>query len=316
VGPDVQAYLIDHGAFVLERIAVLTLVGTGASLVLGVLVFALVAAAYRRKRVSDQWLLVGSVWLFFAFAVASVHSPIGVAGNVLAVVAFAVVTRAGWSRVPRYPGRCVRLLLLRSFLLGERSNRLFQRLETLWRSVGSVQLVGSVDLALSTLEPHELLDFLRGRGSREFVHSAAGVDQKLAAFDHDRDPDGRYRVNVLFCRGEATWKHAVGRLLRESDCVLMDLRGFSRHRAGCVFEVRSLAELSRPRVVFLVDAVTDLDFVRETWSSGRAPGPGAAEGLRFVTEEPAESVSERIMAALSSGSEAPDDGVTTSAPAA
>ena len=317
LGPDLQTYATDHAVFVLRRIALLALVGTAVSLVLGGLLFARVAAAYRRKRVSDQWLLVGSVWLFFAFAVASVHSPIGVVGNILAVGVFTLVVRIGWSRIPCHSGRCVRLLLLRSFLLGERSNRLFQQLETLWRCVGSVQLVGSVDLALTTLEPHELLDFLRGRGSREFVHSAAAVDQRLATFDHDRDPDGRYRVNVLFCRGDATWKHAVGRLLRESDCVLMDLRGFSRHRAGCVFEVRSLAELSQPRVVFLVDAVTDLDFVRETWSSGRAPGhagSAGAEGLRFVSEEPAETVSERIMVAFSSESEAPDDGATMSAP--
>ena len=146
------------------------------------------------------------------------------------------------SRVPHYRGPGVRLLLLRSFTLGERSERLFQQLETMWRSVGSIQLVGAPDVALTTLEPHELLDFMRGRSNREFVHDQVGVDARLASFDRDRDPDGRFRVNVIYCAGDSTWKYAVHRLLAESDCVLMDVRGFTRYRAGCVFEIRCLAE--------------------------------------------------------------------------
>jgi hypothetical protein len=118
----------------------------------------LMTRSYARKRLSEQWLVVA----------------------------------AGWRRLPRYEGPSVRLLLLRSFTLGERSNRLFQDLESLWRSIGSIQLVGAVDLALTTLEPHELLDFMRGRSGREFVHCPADVDARLASFDQTRDPDGRF----------------------------------------------------------------------------------------------------------------------------
>ena len=52
------------------------------------------------------------------------------------------------------------------------------------------------------------------------------------------------------------------------DCVLMDLRGFNRHRAGCVFEIQCLAHsMPASRVVFLVDRVTDRGFVEETWAA-------------------------------------------------
>ena len=223
--------------------------------------------------------------------------------NLACVAVFGLAVAAGWRRVPRYEGPNVRLLLLRSFTLGERSNRLFQDLESLWRSIGSIQLVGAVDLALTTLEPHELMDFLRGRFGREFVHGPADVEARLASFDHARDPDGRFRVNVIFCGGDASWQYAVNRLLIDSDCVLMDVRGFTRYRAGCVFEIRCLAESGRPfRTAFLVDETTDRGFVSETWAAAAKGASGRADGdaFQFVSEQPFDTtVSERIIAAFS-----------------
>lgn len=294
----------DHGLFILQTIAVLALVGILASVVLGSLLFFLVTKSYARKRLSDQWLVIASAWLFLAIAVASVLSPVGLWANLACVAVFGFGMVAGWRRLPQYEGPCVRLLLLRSFTLGERSNRLFQDLESLWRSIGSIQLVGAVDLALTTLEPHELMDFLRGQSGREFVHCPADVDARLASFDHTRDPDGRFRVNVIFCGGDEIWKYAVNRMLIDSDCVLMDLRGFSRHRAGCVFEIRSLAESDLPfRTVFLVDESTDRGYVSETWA---AAAKGAAAGVNggafeFVSEQPFDrTASERIITGFSS----------------
>jgi hypothetical protein len=256
-----------------------------------------VTNSYSRKRLSDQWLVIASIWLFLAIAVASVLTPLGLWANLACVAVFGVVIGAGWRRLPQGEARGASLLLLRSFTLGDRSNRLFEDFESLWRSIGTIQLVGAVDLALTTLEPHELLDFLRGRSGREFVHSQAEVDARLAAFDHGRDPDGRFRVNVIFC-GNEIWKYAVNRMLIDSDCVLMDLRGFTRHRAGCVFEIRSLAESDLPfRTVFLVDGATDRRYVSETWA-GAAGNPGGVNGntYEFVSEEPFDgTVSERII---------------------
>ncbi len=297
-----SSFVRDQGLFILQTISVLALVGILASVALGSLLFTLVARSYARKALSEQWLLIASVWLFLAVTVAV--SPVGLPANLACVAVFGLGVAAGWRRLPQYEGPNVRLLLLRSFTLGERSNRLFQDLESLWRSIGSIQLVGAVDLALTTLEPHELLDFLRGRSGREFVHYPVDVDARLASFDHTRDPDGRFRVNVIFCRGDAIWKYAVDRMLIDSDCVLMDLRGFSRHRAGCVFEIRCLAESDLPfRTAFLVDETTDRGFVRETWDAATKGTSGRAHGdaFQFVTEQPfATTVSQRIIAAFSS----------------
>ena len=290
----------DQGLFLLRTTAVLALVGITASVVLGSLVFLLVTRSYARKRLSDQSLVIASVWLFPAIATASVLTPWGLWANLACVAIVGFVMVAGWRRREardETPG--VKLLLLRSFTLGERSNRLFQDLESLWRSIGSIQLVGAVDLALTTLEPHELLDFFRGRSGREFVHAPADVDARLASFDHARDPDGRFRVNVIFCGNDEIWKYAVSRMLIDADCVLMDLRGFTRHRAGCVFEIRILAASELPiRTVFLVDGTTDRGFISETWAAAAKAPSGGVHGnpFEFVSEEPSDgSVSERVI---------------------
>lgn len=297
----VNAYMADHLLFALQESAVLLLAGLLASVALGVLLFLLVARSYSRKRLSEQWLVIVSIWFFFALAVAPPNFALGSAINMAAATGFGFVATLLLLRLSRHEGPCVRLLLLRSFSLGERSERLFQEVESLWRSIGSIQLVGATDLALITLEPHELLAWMRGRLRREFVHRQVDVDKHLASFDHQRDPDGRFRVNVIFCSGDAIWKHAVKQLLTHSDCVLLDVRGFTRHRAGCVFEIQTLAEsmVGLP-VVFLVDQVTDREFIVETWRTADATkalpnGPC----YRFVSEQPADgSVAERIITAF------------------
>jgi len=297
------SYLRDNVFFIFQTFAIVILVGVLASAAVGALLFFLVTRSYACKIVSEQWLVIASVWLYLAIAVASVFTPVGLPANLACLAVVGVGVAGGWRRLPRHQGPNVRLLLLRSFSLRERSNRLFQDLESLWRSIGSIQLVGAVDIALTTLEPHELLDFLRGRLGREFVHSPAEVDARLALFDHERDPDGRFRVNVIFCGGDSTWQYAVDRMLRDSDCVLMDLRGFSRHRAGCVFEIRCLAGSDRSfRTVFLVDESTDRGFVGETWTAAAKVTSGSADGdaFRFVSEQPSQTVAERIIAAFAS----------------
>ena len=246
---------------ILQNAAVGVAAGLPVSILLGGFLFVVVTTSYARKRTSDQWLVIASLWLFFALQVAPKNSLGGLAGHLAAAAVLVVVVRFGWTHLPRHEGPGARLLLLRSFTLGERSNRLFQELETLWRGVGSIQLVGAADLALTTLEPHELLNFVRGRSGRYFPQSQTEVDRRLASFDYAPDPDGRFRVNVIFCDGDATWQYAVRRLLAESHCVLMDLRGFTKYRAGCVFELQCLAESAvRSRVVCLIDEVTDRGF--------------------------------------------------------
>lgn len=278
-------------------------VGLLFSVLLGGLLLRLVTTSYTRKRTSDQALVITSIWLFFAVAIA--YSLAGLAANLACAAVFVLGVRFMWSRLPRPESPCLRLLLLRSFSLGESSNRLFQEFETLWRGVGSIQLVGAADLAGSTLEPHELLDFFRGRSGRYFAHSERDVDRRLASFDHAADPDGRFRVNEVFCLGDATWQHAVRRLLSDSHCVLMDVRGFTRYRAGCVFEIGCLAKSAAgSRIVFLVDGVTDRGFIGEIWANATHAASVDARSdtspLEFVSDHPdAERVCERIITAFS-----------------
>jgi hypothetical protein len=63
----------------------------------------------------------------------------------------------------------------------------------------------------------------------------------------------------------------LSRLVHESDAVLMDLRGFSRDNAGCVFELHELVRLvPLDRVVFVVDRRTDETLLAETLGDCRA----------------------------------------------
>jgi hypothetical protein len=231
------AFAQGYVPIMLQRLAVGMAVGLPISLVLGGLLVFRVSTAYTRKRTSDQWLVIASVWLFFAVAVTSQDSLAGLVANLACTAVGVFVVRFVWSRLPRSESPCLRLLLLRSFSLGERSNRLFQELETLWRGVGSVQLVGAADLAVSTLEPHELLDFLRGRSGRYFSHSESDVDRRLASFDYATDPDTRFRVNEILPSGLCVRNWMSGQIRRR-----VTYRVSRRRRDGSRLHRRDLGE--------------------------------------------------------------------------
>ncbi len=70
----------------------------------------------------------------------------------------------------------------------------------------------------------------------------------------------------------------LSRLAGGSDAVLMDLRGFSPHNAGCVYEINELINVvPLEKVVFVVDGTTDEDFLRrtarESWERIRPTSP-------------------------------------------
>lgn len=67
-------------------------------------------------------------------------------------------------------------------------------------------------------------------------------------------------------------------LVRDSDVVLMDLRGFSSQHTGCVFEINELINvIALDRVIFVVEDTTDRLFLREVaqraWSQMQATSP-------------------------------------------
>ena len=79
--------------------------------------------------------------------------------------------------------------------------------------------------------------------------------------------------------GTSTWQDALAALARRCDLVLMDLRGFQAHNAGCVHELGVLARC-RARVVALTDAHTD----RAAAQQAAAGAPDGGCGRRCSTQ--------------------------------
>jgi hypothetical protein len=182
-----------------------------------------------------------------------------------------------------------------------------ETLGTYWRYVGSIQLIAGTDLATATLQPHEFLDFVRGRLSRQFIQGRVELDQHLAEMDARPDWDGRFRVNEFFCHDD-TWRMALSQLVAASDVVLMDLRGFSRQNQGCVFELTELVNVvPLSQVVLIIDGTTDLPFLEETlhqtWETMSATSPnqiGAVAELKMfrLTGDTASAVKRLLLTLL------------------
>jgi hypothetical protein len=243
--------------------------------------------AYRAKRTSDQALTVDALWLLFG-VLQSV--PLAFEGGgwvftgLVGFAAYKLVTRLGFagllSPASRGSGHHPTLLLLRVFALGRRSERLFDVLSRRWLRAGGIDLIAGPDLATTTVEPHEFLDFCAGRLSRRFVTDEEDLHRRLAERDTRPDPDGRCRVNEFFCRRD-TWQATMRRLAAGSDAVLMDLRGFGPANHGCLWELEQLLqEVPLDRVLFLVDATTDRPFLerqlQELWQEVGAESPNRA----------------------------------------
>ena len=212
--------------------------------------------------VSDRTLAVDALFLFFATWYAMQFVLVGYAWlltGVLAFVAYRIVVGAARSLVRRRarPLAPRGLVFLRVFALGARTSDLFAAVAKHWRRVGSMQLIAGPDLAQSTAQPHQLLDFVSGRLSRHFIGDPTGAGAQLSDVERAADRDGWYRVHSFFCRAD-TWQAVLARMVAQGDVVLMDLRSFSAQNAGCEHELRYLVErVPLGRCVFVVDATTD-----------------------------------------------------------
>jgi hypothetical protein len=231
---------------------------------------------YQAKRISDESVTTDAIWVLFSItdSIDLVFShPLWALTGFVAFAAYKWCVRIGLS----WAGRDLEaghktpvLLVLRSFSIGKDGERLFDVVDRFWRRVGSIQMIAGVDLAHRTVEPHEFLDFISGKLARRFIGGAADLEQRMQERDMRPDRDHRFRVNDFFCYDD-TWKMVLSRLVRDSDAVLMDLRGFSRQNAGCVFELGELARMvPLERVVFIVDRRTDEQLLAETLGERRA----------------------------------------------
>jgi hypothetical protein len=246
-----------------------------------------VAAAFERKRFSDSQLIVDCWW----FVVTAVHMTtlstslgLGAIGGGLAAFAayrlgVALLLR-GWRRGPDV--QATRLLLLRVFGYQDRTEALFDRVAQKWRFHGPVQLIAGVDLAMRTADPGDVLAFVNGRLAERYVTIPDEVGDRLGRLDLGRDPDGRFRVNEVYCRSD-TWRPALEGLLDMSDAVLMDLRSFSKLNAGCLFELEQLLRrVPSDKVLLVCDRTTDLpllaDVLGEAWGAARREGKARGSG--------------------------------------
>jgi len=247
---------------------------------------------YLRKRLSDQTLILDTVWLLASVVLCSslaVDRPEWAWLGLTAFAGYKLVVRLGLGPLEgaaraRPPAR---LLLLRVFGDQARSEHLLDLLGARWRYAGPIQLIAGTDLATSNIEPDEFLDFLSNRLHTRFIHTDAERDARLQQVDVAPDPDGRFRVNEFFC-ASGTWQGTVQALMATSDLVVMDLRGFSPANQGCVFELGALVDtVPIDRVVFLVDASTDEPFLQRTldgiWRSMRADSPNAGAARATAT---------------------------------
>ena len=239
-----------------------------AALLAGYVVLRGIGWLYRMQWVSDRSIQVDAVWLTFAVLQAPGGMLLeGLIAFLVYKAAVIIVERLFFASHEE-PSDAPRLLLLRVFSLGSRSSRLFDAFSQLWRTHGSLRMIAGPDLANATIAPHEFLDFLAGRLQRRFIDSPQTLDRRLTEAEPVRDTDGRYRVAAFFCHAD-TWQMVLRRLSRESDRVLMDLRGFSRESEGCVFELEELLDaVDLRRVLLIVDATTDETFLGDVVQRG------------------------------------------------
>jgi hypothetical protein len=171
-------------------------------------------------------------------------------------VAYFMVARRVYRHTPIWTPP-VRLLLLRVFAHDRRGELLLDELAYNWRFIGPIRMISGPDLVCATLDVHELITYLARRLHTLFITDISDLKRRLASLSDQPDPDGRYRIDELFCN-DASWRQAVEVLALASHAALLDLRGFSGQRTGTAFEIGLLARLSlMPRTVWLVDAETD-----------------------------------------------------------
>lgn len=256
------------------------------------------ARAYRDKRFSDLWYLIAAYWavVLATSALPELQGQGWIALVELLPWAWLPLTLwalRGWL-APRAPPPT--LLVLRVFQQDAAVQALFDRVIERWRLVGNTVLIAGTDLLSRTIDPDDVFTFLNGGLERRFIGGEAQLAERLRELDLAPDPDGRYRVNECHCY-DSTWRLALAALVGRADVVLMDLRGFRSHNAGCRHELGMLAAAPRlQRVVVLVDARTD----RATAQADAAQAPAG----RFLWVEAGRLDGQRVrdlMAALLSG---------------
>ena len=212
------------------------------------------ARLYSAKRVSDLMVVFSAAWALNLGFDALGAGPLVLLSLLWIPLALMLLSR----RRLRTQARPPTLLVLRVFQHDANVNALFDDVVERWRASGNTVLIAGTDLVDLTLDATDLFDYLDGRLGARFIRSPGEVAPRLAALDWLPDADGRWRVNECYCH-DSTWQVALAALVDRADRVLMDLRGFAAHNAGCRYELGVLAHAAHLQTaVILTDTSTDL----------------------------------------------------------
>jgi hypothetical protein len=115
-----------------------------------------------------------------------------------------------------------------------------------------------------------------------FITNQADLDTRLAVLSDGTDPDGRYQGEALLCGGD-TWTPTMRALAARSDVVLMDLRGFTRDREGCKYELLYLARSApNKKVVLLAATSAELAAITELLGSRADEATATGDGWLII----------------------------------
>ena len=244
---------------------------------------------YQRKQINDLQLTADAIVIVFNLLYSLFIIEVYPKGALLMLLAFPLYKAVGYIlflllRRRRVNNFSPRLLLLRVFALGDDADSLFQRVLTHWRYAGSIQVISGPDLALSTLELHEMINFVTGNMKQSFCEDEASIERNINQLENTSDLDSTHRVNEFFCRNN-NWKEVLQQLVKRSEVVLMDLRSFTEKYTGCRFEIEALVNLfPMSRTVILVDKRTDLEFTKKVFNEAYAKA--ASDSINVIEKIP------------------------------
>ena len=166
--------------------------------------------------------------------------------------------------------------MLRVFSPRPQGYRLLDAITARWRHLGPVRMIGGPDLAVASVDPDEFLTFVSGRLRRLFIDKCRGLEVSgCEASTPMPIPTADSAFEEFFCFDD-TWRLTVTELLRQSDAVVMDLRGFGPDNQGCLDEIELLkGELAMQRTVLLVDSETDRPLLDSALGTGLTTGAPA-----------------------------------------
>src|ERR1044071_3565751 len=177
----------------------LHLLGFAAFAIVAWLILGSLRRLYEKKYLSEHSITIDAVWLLFG-TVNSIglvfEGRLWIFSGLAAFIIYKI-GRAGLFHLLRVQQRAKinrpRLLFLRVFALGKRSENIFECVGKFWRVIGSMQMIAGPDLATAAVEPHEFLDFLSGNLDRRFIGAGRTLDLRM---DQIRRASSRERGEI------------------------------------------------------------------------------------------------------------------------